>query len=77
MIVCGVELTGSDAVVCLLNMDRGQFNLPECKVRKLSLPMRGTCRVSVADGLVCNFPAPQADQVPAACSTAASIFSMA
>ena len=38
MIVCGVELTGSDAVVCLLNMDRGQFNLPECKVRKLSLP---------------------------------------
>lgn len=38
MIVCGVELTGSDAVVCLLNMDRGQFNLPECKMRKLSLP---------------------------------------
>ena len=38
MTVCGVELTGSDAVVCLLNMDRGQFNLPECKVRKLSLP---------------------------------------
>ena len=38
MIVCGVELTGSDAVVCMLNMDRGQFNLPECKVRKLSLP---------------------------------------
>ncbi|KEF31262.1 hypothetical protein D777_01611 [Marinobacter nitratireducens] len=38
MTVCGVELTGSDAVVCLLNMDRGLFNLPECKVRKLSLP---------------------------------------
>ena len=38
MTVCGVELTGSDTVVCLLNMDRGQFNLPECKVRKLSLP---------------------------------------
>lgn len=38
MIVCGVELSGGDAVVCLLNMDRGQFNLPECKVRKLSLP---------------------------------------
>ncbi|MCG2580284.1 MAG: DUF3010 family protein [Marinobacter sp.] len=37
MIVCGVELTGSDAVVCLLNLDRGQFSLPECKVRKLSL----------------------------------------
>ncbi|WP_336366049.1 DUF3010 family protein [Marinobacter sp. C2H3] len=38
MIVCGVELTGSDAVVCLLGMDRGQFTLPECKARKLSLP---------------------------------------
>lgn len=37
MIVCGVELTGSDAVVCLLNLDRGQFSLPECRVRKLSL----------------------------------------
>jgi hypothetical protein len=38
MTVCGVELTGSDAVICMLNRDRGQFNLPECKVRKLSLP---------------------------------------
>lgn len=37
MIICGVELTGSDAVVCMLNLDRGQFSLPECKVRKLSL----------------------------------------
>ncbi|MFC4258135.1 DUF3010 family protein [Marinobacter lacisalsi] len=42
MIVCGVELTGSDAVVCLLNLDRGQFSLPECKVRKLSLPRNHT-----------------------------------
>lgn len=37
MIICGVELTGSDAVVCLLNLDQGQFTIPECKVRKLSL----------------------------------------
>lgn len=37
MIVCGVELTGSDAVVCLLNLDQGQFSLPACKVRKLTL----------------------------------------
>lgn len=37
MIICGVELTGSDAVVCLLNLDQGQFSLPDCKVRKLSL----------------------------------------
>jgi len=42
MIVCGVELTGSDAVVCLLNLDRGQFSLPECKVRKLSLSKNHT-----------------------------------
>lgn len=42
MIICGVELTGSDAVVCLLNLDRGQFSLPECKVRKLSLPRNHT-----------------------------------
>lgn len=37
MIICGVELTGSDAVVCLLNLDQGQFSLPECKLRKLTL----------------------------------------
>lgn len=37
MTICGVELTGSDAVVCLLDLDRAQFSLPDCKVRKLSL----------------------------------------
>lgn len=37
MVICGVELTGNDAVVCLLGLDRGQFSLPESKVRKLSL----------------------------------------
>jgi len=42
VIICGVELTGSDAVVCLLNLDRGQFTLPECKVRKLSLTKNHT-----------------------------------
>lgn len=42
MIVCGVELSGSDAVVCLLNLDHGQFSLPECKVRKLSLKKNHT-----------------------------------
>ncbi|KAA1176102.1 DUF3010 family protein [Marinobacter salinexigens] len=38
MNVCGVELTGSDAVLCFLNLDRGQFNLPDSKVRKVTLP---------------------------------------
>lgn len=42
MVICGVELTGSDAVVCFLGLDRGQFSLPECKVRKLSLPKNHT-----------------------------------
>ena len=37
MKICGVELTGSDAVVCLLNLEQGQFNLPDCRVRKLRL----------------------------------------
>ena len=42
MIICGVELSGSDAVVCLLKLDRGQISLPECKVRKLSLSKNHT-----------------------------------
>ncbi|MBV0932730.1 DUF3010 family protein [Marinobacterium weihaiense] len=37
MNICGVELSGSDAVVCLLGLDQGQFLIPECRVRKLSL----------------------------------------
>ncbi|GGC59156.1 hypothetical protein GCM10011362_04500 [Marinobacter halophilus] len=42
MIICGVELSGSDAVLCLLKLDRGQVSLPECKVRKLSLSKNHT-----------------------------------
>jgi hypothetical protein len=42
MVICGVELSGSDAVVCLLNLDAGQFTLPESKVRKLSLKKNHT-----------------------------------
>lgn len=42
MIICGVELTGNDAVVCLLQLDRGQFLIPECRVRKLSLKKEHT-----------------------------------
>lgn len=37
MKICGVELAGCDAVICLLYLDRGQFTLPDCRVRKLSL----------------------------------------
>lgn len=42
MRVCGVELTGSDAVVCLLNLDSGHFSLPDSNVRKLSLKKNHT-----------------------------------
>ena len=42
MLVCGVELSGSDAVVCLLNLDTGQFSLPESKVRKITLKKNHT-----------------------------------
>ncbi|WP_232301145.1 DUF3010 family protein [Gilvimarinus agarilyticus] len=38
MRVCGVELTGNDAVVCLLELAQQQFTLPDCRVRKISLP---------------------------------------
>lgn len=37
MIICGVELTGSDAVVCLLHLEQGQFLIPDCRVRKVTL----------------------------------------
>lgn len=42
MLICGVELSGSDAVVCLLNLDKGQFTLPESKVRKITLKKNHT-----------------------------------
>jgi hypothetical protein len=42
MLICGVELSGSDAVVCLLDMGKGQFTLPESKTRKLTLKKNHT-----------------------------------
>ena len=38
MIICGVELSANDAVVCLLLLENKQFNLPDCRARKLTLP---------------------------------------
>ena len=37
MRICGVELTGSDVVICMLYLDNLQFDLPDCRVRKLTL----------------------------------------
>ena len=38
MRILGVELTGNDAVVCLLHLEDQQFEIPDCRVRKLTLP---------------------------------------
>ena len=37
MRICGVDLTGNDAVICLLVKGDGALNLPDCRVRKLTL----------------------------------------
>ncbi|MCK4742757.1 MAG: DUF3010 family protein [Sulfuriflexus sp.] len=37
MRICGVDLTGSDAVICLLFLENKLFDLPDCRVRKLTL----------------------------------------
>jgi len=42
MNICGVELSGNDAVICLLQLDNQHFNLPDCRVRKLTLPKEHT-----------------------------------
>lgn len=38
MRICGVDLVSNDAVICLLFLESNQFNIPECRVRKLTLP---------------------------------------
>ncbi len=35
MLICGVELTGKDAVISLLKEEDGMFYLPECRVRRI------------------------------------------
>ena len=35
MLVCGVELTGKDAVISLLKEEDGMFYMPECRVRRI------------------------------------------
>lgn len=37
MRVCGVELKANDAVICLLSMEDEIFDIPDCRVRKLTL----------------------------------------
>jgi len=37
MKVCGVELKGNDAVVCLMSLNDGLYTLLECRVKKISI----------------------------------------
>ena len=38
MLVCGVELTVNEAIICLLGHDSGVFNVVECRQRVFTLP---------------------------------------
>ena len=42
MRICGIELTGNEAVICLLEKDQELFNLPESRIRKLTLKKEHT-----------------------------------
>ncbi|PIE43268.1 MAG: hypothetical protein CSA50_06190 [Gammaproteobacteria bacterium] len=37
MKICGVEIKGNDAIICLLENSKGLFNIPDCRVRRLTL----------------------------------------
>ncbi len=37
MKVCGVDLKGNDAIICLMSLADGLFTLPDCRVRKLTI----------------------------------------
>lgn len=37
MRVCGVELKGNDAVICLMIFEKGLYTLLECRVKKISI----------------------------------------
>lgn len=37
MRVCGVELKGNEAIICLLSLKEGLFDIPACRVRKLDI----------------------------------------
>ena len=37
MKVCGVELKGNDAIICIMSLTDGLFAIHECRVKKLSI----------------------------------------
>lgn len=42
MRVCGVEIKGSEANICLLTLDKGVFHVPDCRARKLTHTKQST-----------------------------------
>jgi hypothetical protein len=38
MLVCGIELTANEAIICLLSHNMGVFNVPDCRSRSFILP---------------------------------------
>lgn len=37
MKVCGVEIKGNEAIICLLSLDDGVFHIPDCRARRVTL----------------------------------------
>ncbi len=42
MKVCGIEIKGSEAIICLLSLENDVFLIPDCRARKLMFPKNGT-----------------------------------
>jgi len=41
MRICGVELKGNDAIVCLMALENGLYDIPQLRVQKISLDDAG------------------------------------
>ena len=37
MKTCGIELKGSEAIICLMTLDNGLYTLNDCRVKKLAI----------------------------------------
>lgn len=46
MRVCGIEIKGSEAIICLLSLEQELFQIPECRARKVMLE-----DINTAEGL--------------------------
>ena len=37
MRVCGIELKGAEAIICLLDFNQGAFTVPDCRIRQFAV----------------------------------------